>query len=792
MIDRIAIFGDSMSDLGRKKDTGSGILARFLHLMRVNEVGRYSDSKNWADYLWEWSGGTSFIDNQDKKTTDILTKNHFSLDNSTHGSVDGKFSFVNYAVGGAIIGESEKISGKMGLTLLDKQKKEYLKQFAKEDVHPERTLHIIWAGLNDTVTDEKKPEQMEQLAAKIREFTDDTRKVVEKDGRQAYFMIVNNPDPKEAVRYVNQQDRPLLLEAQKANDELNEYLRLNFENAGGNIKFVDMNELLKSSNLSQLHLIKAAQSKGMKVQYQAPDEVDASLVGTLKKFKEMYGQTEEGKKIWGRIEEPLKTALRTDNEKPLHKTATEVVIESIRENHTRTGNISEEIKFISDALMVNGTYAEQLDFATKYYETAYNGKSQADIDRIRGEINKIAPKQQRSDSDKITSKDFNLLKDTKDDLYASHTDLYDAVSRVLDETKDPEFRRLIEDITANNLGFVATSDQAHPTERAHRVIALQMASSIIEAYGETPGHNFIRNVQTAFGDSEIFSEYKKANSSDERIPFSNLVEELPSANEILMKMEQEKQQQQHLPQQEQDMPLQGILRQPNQMNQHNLQVNEISQAVQQNQSDINEVISSASASPVGEVSTKQDITDNIRKSVSFHPDVTIISEMYSEAGQSPVLSNQVAAQHAQENLWVQTGQMPSQQLPQGPVIAQQMQVAAQQMQPDQMPQNQIAPQQLPQDPVIAQQMQEVVQQMPPVLPVQAEQILAQQMQPDPAVNLQVQQNQLSAQPVQPASQIAAMDLNAFAVPVVQQIAQNTEVYAVETGLQNGQIKTTRL
>ncbi len=47
----LIIFGDSMTDIGIKKGSVYGVLGRALREMRVNEIGRFSDRKNWTDFL---------------------------------------------------------------------------------------------------------------------------------------------------------------------------------------------------------------------------------------------------------------------------------------------------------------------------------------------------------------------------------------------------------------------------------------------------------------------------------------------------------------------------------------------------------------------------------------------------------------------------------------------------------------------------------------------------------------------------------------------------------------------
>ncbi|WP_432020670.1 hypothetical protein [Streptomyces sp. 1222.5] len=60
-ISNVVIFGDSMSDIGRKWNTPWGKIGIWSRQMLVNETGRFSDGKNWADFLIQWATGYSLL-----------------------------------------------------------------------------------------------------------------------------------------------------------------------------------------------------------------------------------------------------------------------------------------------------------------------------------------------------------------------------------------------------------------------------------------------------------------------------------------------------------------------------------------------------------------------------------------------------------------------------------------------------------------------------------------------------------------------------------------------------------
>ncbi|MEW2354573.1 hypothetical protein [Spirillospora sp. NPDC029432] len=192
-IKNIVVFGDSMSDIGNKWTWPTGELGRLLNQlgiggMRVNETGRFSDGRNWTDFLVQWATGESLMwGNRDlaiRKSTDHRTLTMFSslevsswdmppqvkpptgpnttLDDLLAYIQEGRkqetrqrlpeVKYVNYAMGGSIA--ANDWAPKFGaLTYLRSQVEDYLAQRASLSRPLEGdTLHVIWIGLNDFVT----------------------------------------------------------------------------------------------------------------------------------------------------------------------------------------------------------------------------------------------------------------------------------------------------------------------------------------------------------------------------------------------------------------------------------------------------------------------------------------------------------------------------------------------------------------------------------------------------------------------------------------------------------------
>ncbi|WP_280456366.1 hypothetical protein, partial [Nocardia brasiliensis] len=71
------MLGDSLSDVGNKREAPTGLFARALKAMRTNEIGRFSDGKNWTDFLVEWTGADPQVRGA-KDATERATQPHRS------------------------------------------------------------------------------------------------------------------------------------------------------------------------------------------------------------------------------------------------------------------------------------------------------------------------------------------------------------------------------------------------------------------------------------------------------------------------------------------------------------------------------------------------------------------------------------------------------------------------------------------------------------------------------------------------------------------------------------------
>lgn len=262
-LDRLVIFGDSMSDIGNKRDTGMGRFARALGMMRTNAAGRFSDTRNWTDWVWEWAGGSSMFE-RDAKRTRELTDYHRSLnDRSRYGCPPSAgFSYANYAEGGAM-GASDR-SG-IGLGTFKAQQKKYLEQVKMHRTEG-HTLHIVWFGLNDLVTNGRDKNKMKAVAVEMCTLCE---KIFEKVPN-SHFIFGNIPNPQGAVRFMGKEETEKVRGYQTGSFEFGYELARQvsiFPDSRAQLldiytPFEHVNENLRAYGLK-----KGAQPKGMKVHY---------------------------------------------------------------------------------------------------------------------------------------------------------------------------------------------------------------------------------------------------------------------------------------------------------------------------------------------------------------------------------------------------------------------------------------------------------------------------------------------------------------------------------------------
>ncbi|MEO3753185.1 hypothetical protein [Streptomyces sp. B6B3] len=181
------MLGDSLSDIGNKWTWPSGELGRMFGAMRVNETGRFSDGKNWTDFLVDWCSGESLMwGNRDltiRRSADfrrlsrdsVLGVNTWeapeiapwktveeylarSRERDRQPTTTGQqITYVNYAMGGCIVTRDWGLAPKFGmLTDLREQVTDYVRERgAMAGAFSGATLHVIWIGLNDFVTVER-------------------------------------------------------------------------------------------------------------------------------------------------------------------------------------------------------------------------------------------------------------------------------------------------------------------------------------------------------------------------------------------------------------------------------------------------------------------------------------------------------------------------------------------------------------------------------------------------------------------------------------------------------------
>ncbi len=230
-LQNLIVLGDSLSDIGIKRKAPTGMFARAAGAMRTNEIGRYSDGKNWTDYLIEWTGADPLVQG-DAKTTEDATKHHRSLTTNslllgTQAGENPPLHYANYAEGGAIAASDWKPkAGALGY--LKTEVANYIDaRRALGDGFGGHTMHIVWIGLNDIVTAERA-EGIDMSSAPtgvytVGRFETDTRgtgitpiveeikSVIDSIGNnfpasrdRDHFLLIDLPSPTISVRFKDQ------------------------------------------------------------------------------------------------------------------------------------------------------------------------------------------------------------------------------------------------------------------------------------------------------------------------------------------------------------------------------------------------------------------------------------------------------------------------------------------------------------------------------------------------------------------------------------------------------------
>jgi lysophospholipase L1-like esterase len=202
----VVVFGDSLSDIGRKWTTKSGRMARLVSQMYVSPTGRFSDCRNWTDFMYEEASGHSLITGN-ADTSEKQSKRHLSFNGNSMVHLLGHHSFfyANYAEGGACGDVPREKSAFLGTF------KDQVDEFETDcAIAPGlgNVLFIIWFGANDLYTANRPASEMGAVASQIaRTQRDRLNLIVQKKSLATdprficKFIFVDLARPLTSVRY---------------------------------------------------------------------------------------------------------------------------------------------------------------------------------------------------------------------------------------------------------------------------------------------------------------------------------------------------------------------------------------------------------------------------------------------------------------------------------------------------------------------------------------------------------------------------------------------------------------
>jgi phospholipase/lecithinase/hemolysin len=204
LMDTVVVFGDSLSDIGRKWTTKSGRMARAINEMYVSPNGRFSDCRNWADYMIETATGQAQVTSTADGTI-ALAQFHIKLSqDSGFTGLDHPFQYANYAEGGAC-GDTPASKAAFLSTFKDEVDWFEADLRASPRLALGNTLFIVWFGANDLYTAGRKSPEMAQVAnAVAKTQRERLREIVRTRGGEARFVFVNLARALTSVRYTKQ------------------------------------------------------------------------------------------------------------------------------------------------------------------------------------------------------------------------------------------------------------------------------------------------------------------------------------------------------------------------------------------------------------------------------------------------------------------------------------------------------------------------------------------------------------------------------------------------------------
>ncbi len=287
-IRNVIVFGDSLSDIGVKVQSMTGKFAKKAGAMTTNPSGRFSDCRNWTDFMYEEAAGKSLMGSNvsDTKAASRLFQRLTPASLVADPTRANKnFRYANYAEGGACGGIPAWSLSKPALGTFKDQVEKYSSDYQTLN-QPGLTLFLVWFGANDLYTAGCKPSAMAGVAEKVaNKRRHELSRLI--GAANARFIFMNLARPEASVRYQDEltnrlgtkKDRFYKFLGGGVEKELDDFRRgadlynarlLNYASANGDV-VVDIASVAHpdviGSALRELGLLTGAQEEGTSNQH---------------------------------------------------------------------------------------------------------------------------------------------------------------------------------------------------------------------------------------------------------------------------------------------------------------------------------------------------------------------------------------------------------------------------------------------------------------------------------------------------------------------------------------------
>lgn len=245
-IERIVIFGDSLSDAGIMYSSIKGKIFLKLGALKKSPKGRFTDGRVWCDWLDDYILSRCL----EQKRIDFIIKAHEA---NIYPKVNLKV--FNYAIGGATAGHygilktlrhfkvMQAVMGQV-LDCLDHQFVRFEKTAANSSSQLLSDLYIIWAGANDLAT--LKWDDKNGVDYAIKGIFKTIDKITKIGGKN--FLLINLPALAVAPRYQNAS-----IKKKEHLDDLVNYFNASLENEAMKMKRANIEIFDSKATLDELH-----------------------------------------------------------------------------------------------------------------------------------------------------------------------------------------------------------------------------------------------------------------------------------------------------------------------------------------------------------------------------------------------------------------------------------------------------------------------------------------------------------------------------------------------------------